>query len=106
MVSQAEMVLPCGESPIATRARRFHERQPAVMEDLIQLCRRWLARGQNAWSINGAFEVLRWQRRVAGLPDDHEEYKLNNSYRAWYAREIMRRHPELDGLFSLREQRL
>jgi hypothetical protein len=31
-----------------------------------------------------------------------DEFKLNNDYRAPYARLIMRREPDLDGLFETR----
>ena len=38
-----------------------------------------------------------------GIPDDAEDWKLNNSYSSRYARKIMADHPQLDGLFEVRE---
>ncbi len=49
------------------------------------------------------FEVLRWEWTIAGLPDDAEEWKLNNNYTSRYARLIMDENPLLVGLFELRE---
>jgi hypothetical protein len=81
----------------------FHARHPEVYEQLVGLCGRWSRTRQRPWSIKGAFEVLRWERHLAGLPDEHEDYKLNNNYHSRYARLIMDEHPEFRGLFELRE---
>jgi len=48
--------------------------------------------------------VLRFQRRLAGLPDDDEIYRLNNNYTALYARLLMDNEPELAGLFEIRQR--
>lgn len=82
---------------------RFHGQHPEVAEHLLRLCRQWVGAGKGRWSIKGAFEVLRWERKIAGLPDPTEDWKLNNNYHSRYARLLMREHPELDGLFELRE---
>lgn len=80
----------------------FHEQHPAVYAEIVRLCREWRGRGRERWSIDGAFEVIRWQRRLAGLPDDREAYKLNNNYRSRYARLVMDREPDLEGIFEVR----
>jgi len=87
------------------RFERFHNAHPNVYEELVRLCRIWRSRGRDLWSITGAYEVLRWERHLLGLPDQHEEYKLNNNYCAYYARLIMRQEPDLVGIFNLRELR-
>lgn len=88
---------------IQERFERFNRSHPEVYERLLKLCHRWRLAGRGAWSIKGAFEVLRWENHIAGLEDDVEVYKLNNSYSSRYARMIMREHPEFNGLFELRE---
>lgn len=90
---------------IQQRFERFNRAHPEVQEHLVRLCRRWRLAGRGTWSIKGAFEVLRWDRHLAGLEDEIEVYRLNNSYTARYARLLMREHPELDGLFELRDLR-
>ena len=85
-----------------SRFRSFHEKHPEVYAHLVDLCRRWRRNGRDRWSINGCFEVLRWERRIAGLPDPDEEWKLNNNYRSRYARLLMEQEPELEGIFELR----
>lgn len=90
---------------IEARFWAFHEAHPEVYDALVELCRRWCARGRDRWSVDGAFHVLRWERRIVGLPDDHDIYKLNNNLTSRYARLVMEREPDLAGVFEVRELR-
>lgn len=89
-------------TPLQLEAQQFDEENPHVMKALVGLCRGWRESvGPTAmWSINGTFEVLRWERAMSTKGDD---YKLNNNFRSWYSREIMDRFPDLVGIFELRE---
>lgn len=87
------------------RFERFHARHPEVYRELKELCITWRSRGRHRWSIDAAMHVLRFQRRMAGLPDESEAYKLNNNYTSRYARLLVERNPELDGLFEMRRMR-
>lgn len=91
-------------SLIGRQAMEFHIKHSEVMGALIRLARQYRRAGHGAWSINGAFEVLRWERHIDGLPDATEAFKLNNNYRAWYARRIMEMEPDLANppIFELR----
>jgi hypothetical protein len=81
---------------------RFHRAHPEVYAAIVQLAREWRSRGRARWSINGAFEVLRWQRHLAGLPDEREGFKLNNNYRSRYARLITDQESDLSDVFEMR----
>lgn len=74
---------------------------PEVRWELEQLCREWIRAGRSRWSIDGVFEVVRWQRHLHGIRDA-AGFKLNNNYRALYARDLLLTHPEWGGLFELR----
>jgi len=80
----------------------FHRANPHVLREIVQACLGMRAAGYTRWSINAAFEVVRYNAalRTTGTP-----YKLNNSHRAYYARWIMRDVPELRGFFETREGR-
>ncbi len=83
----------------------FHDSNPHVLDALIDVCLAVRRRGRRRWSTNGAFEVLRY----AALRTLGEDFKLNNNYRAIYARLIPLVEPELgevDGVafFSTRLQ--
>lgn len=91
-------LLFCGT--MAERFEEFHRNNPAVYSMLVRLAREWVDRsGQRKLSIATLFERVRWE--IALETGDHE-FKLNNSFRAYYARLIMHRIPALDGLFDLR----
>lgn len=79
----------------------FHQEHPEVYYQLVRLAREWRSHGHRKLGIATLFEKLRWEWHIAGLTDA-DGYKLNNNYRALYARLIMEREPDLDGLFETR----
>ena len=81
-------------------ARAFHEANPKVYVELRALARQTLHAGRNCLGIGVLWEVMRWHRSL--VHDGAEDFKLNNNYRAWYARELMRREPELVNFFEIR----
>lgn len=103
LVEMHELILPQYEQgqTLEQRFATFHRLNPWVFESLVALTREYVAGGATRVSINMLTEVLRYQRgRTRG-----DTYKLNNSFRAFYARLLMREHPEWDGLFETRRQR-
>lgn len=73
---------------------------PWVLPRMAQIALEMKRAGHKRWSINGVFEVFRWQTR-----HDMNDlgFKANNNHRAYAARDLMREYPELDGFFSTRE---
>lgn len=88
----------------ATEARfaEYHARNPKVYETLrrFALDAKWA--GRDRLSINMLFERARWFTAVEGQGDP---FKLNNSYRAYYARLLMTQEPDLRGFFETRKAR-
>lgn len=82
--------------------REFHAANPHVYNRLVILSRQLVRRGHKRIGIGMLFEVLRWEHAMTTTGD---AFKLNNNYRALYAREIMRREGDLDGVFATRELR-
>jgi hypothetical protein len=82
----------------------FHAANPWVYDALVRLARDLSRRGRHVMGIGMLFEVLRWHW-YRTTDDPHSEFKLNNNYRSRYARLIMRRERDLDGIFNLRELR-
>ena len=87
-------------SPLVAKFEEYHEANPDVYLALVDLAHELKRKGRKHYSINGLFEVLRWQRAINA--NDPWGWKINNSYRAFYARKIMRDYPELKGFFELR----
>jgi len=85
---------------IKTDFLRFHGENPDVFDDLVMLARRAKHAGATKYGIAAVFEVLRWSRLMekrAGEP-----FKLNNNYRALYARKVMATCPDLANFFEIR----
>lgn len=79
---------------------RFHEDNPHVYCALRRLAREWINHtGRRKLGIGALFERARWDIAIA---TNDPEFRLNNNHRSFYARLLMRREPDLGGLFELR----
>lgn len=88
-------------SKLAKRFELFHSSNPHVYSALVTLARRFRAKNRSAQTgISMLYEVLRWEYYLA--TDSEDDYKLCNSYRAFYARLIMANEPDLQGIFNLK----
>lgn len=90
-------------SSLDDRFAAFHAAHPEVYDELRKLAVTAKHRGRDRLGMKMLFEVLRWQRILAGLPAEGEEFKLNNNYTSRYARLLMEQTPELAGMFETRE---
>lgn len=86
--------------PLEQAALDFHRLNPHILRELVAVSLIVVRRGRKFWSINGAFEVVRYNGEVTTTG---RTYKLNNNHRAFYARWIMRDFPELKGFFKTRD---
>jgi hypothetical protein len=77
----------------------FHRDNPHVYAELRALALRIKARGREVYGIGALAEVLRFHRAMETTDPD---YKINNNYRALYARLLMDREPELRDFFRTR----
>ena len=80
----------------------FHAENPHVYEMLRHLALDAARHGRRL-GIAMLFEVLRWQYAM-NTTDQASEFKLNNNYRAFYARLLMEKEPELQDYFETRTQ--
>jgi hypothetical protein len=85
---------------IAERFETFHEQNPHVYEELRRLAWRARAAGVRRLGIGRLYEVLRWETAIR--TSGRDDYRLNNDYRARYAR-MLNREPGLEGLFLTRD---
>jgi len=76
-------------------------KHPQLLPEMARIARELQAMGRERYSINGLFEILRWETRHT--TGDHG-LKMNNNHRAFAARELMADYPDLDGFFKLRRQ--
>ncbi len=75
------------------------KKNPLLMQRLESFANKAKNAGTAKLGIKMLIERVRWY----GVVDHREvDFKINNNYPAYIAREIMRRHPALDGFFELR----
>lgn len=92
--------LPLGIT-IADRFEQFHEDNPEVYRILVRLAREWIFEtGRRKIGIGALAERARWEIAIRTKTPD---FKINNSYRAFYARLIMLQETDLRDVFDLRE---
>lgn len=85
---------------LAQRFVAFHAESPEVYRTLCILARQWVQRtGRHRIGIATLYERARWELAMSTCDPD---FKLNNSYRAYYARLIMAQEHDLRGLFETR----
>lgn len=97
--TQAPETLP-KDATVAQRAEAFHKKNPHVYLAIVSLCRRLRARGFATFGMKMVAEQLRWQYAMKTRGD---QFKINNSYTAWYARRVMENEPDLADFFETRE---
>lgn len=84
---------------IEERWAAFHAEHPEVYVLFERFALRAVEQGAERVGSKAIWERMRWEVQVEGGEDG---FKLNNVFTPYYAREFLRRHPGLDGLFELR----
>jgi hypothetical protein len=72
---------------------RFNRKNPHVYDILVGILRQAKQRGFKQWSIQGALEIARWERKFT--VDAKRDVKLPNEYAAYYSRLIMMQEDDL-----------
>ena len=87
---------------IQDRFEIYHNENPHVYDLFIRFARETRNKGFNSYSANAIFERLRWHLNIETVGD---AFKINNNYRAYYARKMMDDFPAYKGFFQTRELR-
>lgn len=88
------------DAPLQFEFERFHLAHPEVYEVLVKLARKAKRKGHDRLGIAMLWEVMRWEHMVGD--QSGKEWKLNNNWKAFYARLIMEQEPDLAELFDTR----
>ena len=83
--------------------RDFHAKHPDLLKLFIGFAKDLHRAGAKHFGMKGLAERVRWYVAVERVGTEGEDWKINNSYLSAYARTIMLRCPELDGMFELRQ---
>ena len=90
------------EHKLLNKWNEAKQRQPQLMPEMARIARELRSMGKTRYSINGLFEILRWETRHT---TGNDGLKMDNNHRAFAARDLMADYPDLDGFFAIREQR-
>lgn len=90
-------------------ARQFHRKNPHVFDTCESLAAKAIAR-QGKIGIGAIWEKMRWEVMMGTIeigvnPDTGEPLKLNNNYRAYYARWLLYKHPHWADALHIRHTR-
>lgn len=81
---------------------KFDQENPHVYALFKKYSKMAKDRGYKRFSAKAVFERLRWY--YAFETKSNDEFKLNNSYTAYYARKLMSEFPEFADFFETRER--
>lgn len=85
---------------LAEKFEEFHNENPHVYRALVKLARRWVRQtGTRKLAIKTLYERARWEIVIT---TNDADFKMNNSYTAFYARLIMAQERDLRRIFDLR----
>jgi hypothetical protein len=87
---------------IKSNFEKYHETNPQVYAMFKRFAFEAINVGYKILSANFIFERMRWETMVVTQGDC---YKVNNNYRAYYARMFMDDHPQSDVSFRIRSIR-
>lgn len=82
---------------------RFDADNPWIYTQLRHMALQLKRTGRDTYGIAALFEVLRYENAVRTISDDG--LKLNNNFRAMYARKLAQNEPELREFFKFRARR-
>ena len=88
---------------IQERFERFHAANPQVYRAIVILSRQSIAVGATRLSMNQIFETLRASYQIARTSND--SYKINNDFRAPFARLLVETLPEMRPYFEIRHRK-
>lgn len=102
MFDQAEFEYPRNDTKLKRRFMRFDLDNPKVYELLKHYTFQALARGFQHYGIAALFERIRWH---TDIETTDPRFKMNNDYKAFYARKFHMEFPTHKGFFRTRIQK-
>lgn len=90
-----------GTGSMKFRFEKHHRINPHMLLKIFEIVDGLVRRGWTRCGISLIFERLRW---LHAMETKNDKYKLNNNYRAFYARLVMHLAPSLGDFFDLRGQ--
>ena len=81
----------------------FNEANPHVYQAFEKEALKAIRIGRTKLSAKMIINVIRWNYYITRTTDTN--FKINDAYQSYYAREFIEQHPEYDGFFIFRKLR-
>jgi len=88
------------EKDIDARFADFHNTNPQVFELFVKFAREWKAKGHQRGSAEAIMQRIRWE---VATQTHGDKFKVNDHFRARYARLLVEKFPEFEGFFEFRK---
>lgn len=93
---------PKKEAP-EVRAEKFIKEHPTVWEAFVKFTMQAIKAGHTRMGVDTVFGRLRWE--TAMKTKDADGYKMNNDYKAPFARRFMKLYPQYNTFFETRNKK-
>lgn len=80
----------------------WHAEHPEAWSMFVKFTNQMISKGFQNYSVNAVFERVRWETDIGG--NGVTQFKMNDRYRAFYARMFMDAYPIHRGFFRTRYQ--
>ena len=91
------------DSVLWRKFREFHAANPLVYQYMCKFARQYRAKfPTEKVGAKALYEKVRWE---VWMTTSDPDFKINNNFTAYYAREMMRREKDLEGIFETRKLR-
>lgn len=97
-----EFRIYCFSNKTGKKAKVFDKDNPGIYNIFKKLAIQAYDVGHRKYSSNGIFEYIRWYMSVERR---YKTYKMNNNYRAYYARKLMAEDSRFHDFFEIREKK-
>lgn len=97
--------LPLDQNSIRKAFHVFDSEHPEVFEMFEKFAFEAVQAGTEKLGAAAVWERMRWETAVGQKMGGGPIYRLNNNFRAYYARKFMQKHPECGQLFETRKVR-
>ena len=85
------------------QVKAYHKEHPEIFRLFVMYTFQMIDSGKKNYSVSSIWERIRWHKDAGS--DGETQFKINNNYRAFYARAFMERYPLHKGFFHTRKQK-
>lgn len=89
------------KSALELKFEQYDAENPKVWAAFVRLTFQLISAGRTHYSSDGILHKIRFETAIAG----NDDFKINNSYAAFYSRKFMNTYQKHKDFFSIRKQK-